>query len=405
MPSLRHSVSLWTLCLCFACDQQTEPAKTEPARAEPAKADDPPADTKAKAPTESESTEDKHDTSRDPIRAKLRKPEKITNEQRRAAAKLVNEGRTLSKKKKLAEALTAFEAAMKANPSSATAACEAGYAALRLDKLDQAQRDLELGLQLVQQPNKEAACRYNLGLVAEKRGEAERAVEHYKHSLRLRDNKTVRTKLAKLSPDGTCLPPERVIDEAKVACGLPDDYWECGRLEDQPIDEELDHKPQWFLEKFSDPEPLAPDTKLEAMATMFGMWRSRVDLTLALPGRRLLLAEIGWTTTDEDPSTVTSVRYDHRDLIAGGPTEVVVTVEQKLELDLHAALMRECEDKFDFDSPQFDACNSKEPKEDFEVRMSTLYLGCGQLEGRWVCAPSETEPKTEDDFMALFRCG
>ncbi len=317
----------------------------------------------------------------------------------KAARKQIARGRKLSAKKELPQAVAAFERALELNPDSATAACEAGYAELRQGNLDRAQRFLELGLQLPLTAKKEAACRFNLGLVEEKRGETERALREYKRSLTLRDSKAVHARIARLSPSGRCLPKERPLDLTKVACGLPDDYWTCGIDESGHAIETFE-----FVDEYSDPDPLAPGVRLRAAAAMFNLdTRQRSDLVLEDGGKFFLLAELGWNISTDIDSKVETVRYAHRDLVPGGSTEVVVTVEITEDQSMSEANWYECEDLHGSDSSaEFDACIEK--AESAGPTKITRYLGCGEIDGRWVCGESEVEPKTQEHFTAIFEC-
>lgn len=402
---MRRSSSLLflaALCSSIACDDEpASPSASTPAAASPSKAVKS-SETKPSATPETKSTPGRGggDEIKPATSGREVKAETVTRAQRTAAVGHIARGRTLSKDKKLDEALAAFEAAMKANPGSSTAACEAGYAALRLGKLDRAQRDLELGLQLVQQPNKEAACRYNLGLVAEKRGDPERAIEHYKVSLTLRDNATVRAKLAKLAPTGTCVPPARMLDPTKVACGLPDDYWDCGVTEDgERVTHEFERD-----NRFPDAEEIGPGVRLVTASAWFGE-RQRIDLLLERDGGHQLLAELGWFVVSVNSTRVDRVVYTHRDLVPGGAEEVIIEVQEAYEDDVGDAALMDCESKFDDQSPQFEACADKALDQPFDEGVRTYYFGCGEVEGHWACGRTETEPTTEAAFMALFHCG
>ncbi len=376
-----------------ACDERSpdpSSAKAEPTPSKPS--------TAALVPTAP-----KTPSAAEPAKAttEAKTPDKpvISRAQRALAQRLIHEGRTHSKNKRLDQALASFEASLEANPASATAACEAGFAALRTNDLDKAQHYLEQGLQLVQQPNKEAACRYNLGLVAEKRGNPARAIEHYKHSLSLRENSTVRSKLATLAPDGTCIPPERVLDPTKVACGLPDDYWECGVDEDGRVVED-EHE---INDPFPIAEPIGPGMRLVTASAWFGS-RMRVELLLERDGRHSLLAELGWNVESLDSSQLRSVQYKHLDLVPGGPSEVVITAKETWETEPSDPAFMDCDEIYESDQPEYQECIDGVDLET-ETGVSTYFFGCGEIEGRWACGRSDHEPKTAEDFMALFKCG
>ncbi|MEM6990215.1 MAG: hypothetical protein AAF721_06955 [Myxococcota bacterium] len=318
----------------------------------------------------------------------------VSAENRRAAHKEIKRGRALSAKKiDLPEAVKAFERALALDPGSATAACEAGYAELRQGNLEAAQRHLELGLQIPSTDKKEAACRFNLGMVHEEQGETARALREYRKSLALRDKKAVHARIAKLAPGGQCLPPARVLDLSKPACGLPDDYWECDDGPDSAL---------LFVESFADTKPVAAGAELRVAHVAFGETRHRYDLLLDEGGTLSLLAELGWTLATDIDADVDAVEYAHVDLVKGGATEVVITVRSTEDKSMSDAVWFECEGKHNDEGPEFEACVDK--AQAAGPQKSTTYFGCGKLEGRWVCGEAADKPSTVKDFEALFEC-
>lgn len=114
-----------------------------------------------------------------------------------AKAKL-EEGRRLTRAKDYAAAIAAYDAAIALDASLARVWSERGYAKLLMGDLAGAQADLEAALPLDDGAAFRAAVHYNLGLVAEKRGDARGARTAFETSLGLRDNEAVRKALARV---------------------------------------------------------------------------------------------------------------------------------------------------------------------------------------------------------------
>ena len=111
----------------------------------------------------------------------------------------LSEGRTQTRAGEYAEAIASFDAAIELDPSLARAWGERGYAKLLSGDLAGAQTDLEHALPLDDGAPYQASIHYNLGLVAERRGDAAAAKAAFARSLELRDNETVRKALARVS--------------------------------------------------------------------------------------------------------------------------------------------------------------------------------------------------------------
>lgn len=111
---------------------------------------------------------------------------------------LLNKGRELEDKKKYADAIAAFEEALKISPDDAVLLSELGFTAyLNKDykKADEATRK-SLGLQAT--PSVRGATLFNLGLILEEKGDKAGAIAAYLDSLRIRPNNTVLGRLKKL---------------------------------------------------------------------------------------------------------------------------------------------------------------------------------------------------------------
>lgn len=114
------------------------------------------------------------------------------------AMKLVSQGRRLTREEDYDGAIVAFDDAIALEEDLPSAWSGRGYAKLLAGKLDAAEPDLERALKLAEGPKIQAMVLYDLGLLAEKRGNRAAAVEAYRESLGLRDNETVRSVLEKL---------------------------------------------------------------------------------------------------------------------------------------------------------------------------------------------------------------
>lgn len=120
-----------------------------------------------------------------------------TQARRQAKAKL-DEGRKLTRAGDYPTAIAAFDAAIELDRALARAWSERGYAKLLSGDLEGAQADLTAALPLDEGAPYWAAVHYNLGLVAEKRGDPSAARTAFEASLALRENESVRKALARL---------------------------------------------------------------------------------------------------------------------------------------------------------------------------------------------------------------
>jgi tetratricopeptide (TPR) repeat protein len=147
-------------------------------------------------------------------------------ELRKTYRKLLDEGRTLTKADKLDEAMAKYNAALEIDPSNPTVLAELGWAQFKAHALDDAQATTMGALRLAQDDNARGMMLYNLGRIAEARGEKDAAITYYRTSLEKRPgNATVQGHLDALlagkqiaaAPAGLGHLAEDVVDLA-AAC-------------------------------------------------------------------------------------------------------------------------------------------------------------------------------------------
>ena len=114
------------------------------------------------------------------------------------ARTLLKDGRTLTRGKDYAGAIDAFDTAIKLDPTYARAFGARGYAKLLSGDLDGATADCTTALSLKDEPKFQASAYFNLGLIAERRGDAEAATKAYTMSNTLRQTKQAAAALARL---------------------------------------------------------------------------------------------------------------------------------------------------------------------------------------------------------------
>ncbi|MFO0636400.1 MAG: tetratricopeptide repeat protein [Nannocystaceae bacterium] len=115
------------------------------------------------------------------------------------AQSAVKQGRDATRSGDYPGAIAAFDAAIAADDSLATAWSGRGFARLQQGQLDLAKSDFERALALDDTPNSAAAVRFNLGTVAERQGDTKAAKAAYEASLALRDVAAVREALARVA--------------------------------------------------------------------------------------------------------------------------------------------------------------------------------------------------------------
>ena len=104
-------------------------------------------------------------------------------------------GRKLSGQRKWAEAVKAFEAALKNLPGHTAALTDLGFAAFQAGDFPKARAANERALRLTTIPEQRAPILYNQGRVSEARGDLAAARFEYAQSLALRPNATVEARL------------------------------------------------------------------------------------------------------------------------------------------------------------------------------------------------------------------
>jgi len=109
-------------------------------------------------------------------------------------------GRAATARKDHAAALASFDAALAVIPEHPRALSGRGYAALLAGDLIAARRDLERAIEVGPPTNIRGAIHFNLGLVAEKSGDAVAAQRHFAESNRIRPSKAAAAKLAAATP-------------------------------------------------------------------------------------------------------------------------------------------------------------------------------------------------------------
>lgn len=97
-----------------------------------------------------------------------------------------------------AEAVETLRALIRDTGPEASSLAELGWALFHLRQLDEAEKVTREALDLTRSDRTRGALLYNLGRIAEERGDAAAATEHYTRSLAARDNRTVKRRLEKL---------------------------------------------------------------------------------------------------------------------------------------------------------------------------------------------------------------
>ena len=126
----------------------------------------------------------------------LRKDEVKTDPE--AYKKELARGRALEKKAQYAQAVEAFQKAIAAQPGDPVALSELSWAAFQHGDLERANKAGIESVAGARNKKLQAMSLYNLGRIAEKRGQRNQAISHYRQSLTLRPNRTVRARLTKL---------------------------------------------------------------------------------------------------------------------------------------------------------------------------------------------------------------
>lgn len=117
--------------------------------------------------------------------------------QKTMAAEL-RRGRQLAQKGQRAEAIAAFEAALRAVPDEPSVLSELGWALRAAGELKRAEESCNKAVQAAKEPPLRAAALYNLGRVLEDKRDQPGAIAAYRASLKLRENRIVRERLLDL---------------------------------------------------------------------------------------------------------------------------------------------------------------------------------------------------------------
>jgi hypothetical protein len=143
-------------------------------------------------------------------------------ELRKQYNKLLDEGRTLTKADKLDEAMIKYRAALEIDPSNPTVLGELGWAQFKANALDDAQSTTMHALRVTQEDKSRGMLLYNLGRIAEARGETEAAITYYRTSLEKRPgNATVQARLDALLA-GQAVAAQRPGGLARLGEGIAD---------------------------------------------------------------------------------------------------------------------------------------------------------------------------------------
>ncbi len=172
-----------------------------------AKADEAPGDQPAKTDDKAPSTDTPKTAEGDGTKPKSRshlaqkttgkavKLEQAPAELRKAFWTALNDGRKQTAGKQYEAAIAAFDLALTKIPDHPRALSGRGYAKYLAGKLDEAEADFHKALSAPGTHKLEAAIAFNLGLVAEKRGDTQRAHGYFSLSNTLRPTKAAKAKI------------------------------------------------------------------------------------------------------------------------------------------------------------------------------------------------------------------
>lgn len=140
----------------------------------------------------------------------------------RTYAAALDSGRTATRARRYEDAIAAFDRALVAKPGDARALSERGYARLLAKDLARATADLDRALEGTSDPALLGPIHFNLGLVAEERGDADGARVAFARSNAIRPTKAAR---AKLEGRSACVAVvDRSRPKAKVHASLSAAY-------------------------------------------------------------------------------------------------------------------------------------------------------------------------------------
>ncbi len=115
--------------------------------------------------------------------------------------KLINDGRKLTREKKYAEAISAFDSAITLSENAPKAFSGRGYAKLLAGDLGEAKKDLEKALELDKSPKFQSAVHFNLGEIAEKLKDDLNALEHYEKAHALNPSEATKKRVEKFKSE------------------------------------------------------------------------------------------------------------------------------------------------------------------------------------------------------------
>ncbi len=115
-----------------------------------------------------------------------------------AAKTHLDAGRKLTRKGAYRRAMAELELGLELEPTNPYLWSEHGWAAFRAGELDTAKASTNKALEFATKERARASMLYNLGRIAEKRGDLNDAAGYYEQSLRYRPNKTVKKRLGKV---------------------------------------------------------------------------------------------------------------------------------------------------------------------------------------------------------------
>ena len=114
---------------------------------------------------------------------------------------LLRDGRRAVQAKRFADGIALYEKALALRPGDPRLLVELGWAAFLSGDLDRAASATRRGLAGVRGTAAEGAALYNLGRIAEQRGDKNEAARRYRESLAVRPNAAVRERLGAVAPE------------------------------------------------------------------------------------------------------------------------------------------------------------------------------------------------------------
>ncbi|MCA9658367.1 MAG: tetratricopeptide repeat protein [Myxococcales bacterium] len=193
------------LLLLAACGG-SKPAEPAPAAAISTKA----AEAKAAETTETRPATAGGADTRAPTKVLAKKSDDELRETREALRDALNEGRRLVKEGDYAGGVARYEGLLAIDPHYGPALGELGWAAFKAGDLKKAQAMTLRALKGASEERRRGMLLYNLGRIAEEKGDREAAIDAYQRSVAARPNETVQARL------------DALIDDAPVSAGEGD---------------------------------------------------------------------------------------------------------------------------------------------------------------------------------------